>query len=165
MPTEICLHIIHSYVFSISAICWKVCLKPAGATEYNRLQCDRVRRIPNVLSRISRCLLEALSNVMKANMLSAIKRGLDPELDSGLVTDDVRECALKLIYDRVITVAGLAKVLLVMLHPKLPEDQKRGALPSAALAYTATDTDGLTGGERRLLASIVRQYTRQRWVG
>lgn len=109
--------------------------------------------------------LEALSNGLKANIVSAMQRGLDPVRDSGLFTSAIRERALALIHDKVVTVAALAKVVLVALHPTLSDDQKRGALPTAALAYAATDTDALTDGERRLLGSIVRLYTRQRWVG
>ena len=54
------------------------------------------------------------------------------------------------------TIAGAAKMMLVLLHPRLSEDEKAAALPRAALADMKTDQDELTAGEKRLLKSIVK---------
>lgn len=108
--------------------------------------------------------LEQLRNVMRSSVVSIVRRGLDTNLDSKMVSEPLRDLTLRTIEDKCVTVAGLAKVLLVLLHPRISQDVKMDAMPSAGLAFRATDTDALTRGEQRLLRAVIKQYCKKRWT-
>lgn len=108
--------------------------------------------------------LEPLRSFMRNTVVSVLVRGLDLNLDRKMITDELRNFAVQLIEDKCVTIAGLAKVLLVLLHPRISYDEKFRALPSSGLAFRATDSDSISEGERRLLRAIIKQYCKKRWT-
>ena len=70
---------------------------------------------------------------------------------------ETRQLAIELLKSKSTkTVAGAAKMMLILLHPRLEEDEKVTALPRAALADIGSDTDELAPGEKRLLKAVVK---------
>ena len=105
--------------------------------------------------------LEQLSSMMRNSAQNIVRYGLDQNLDSKIITEPLIQFTLSTIEKKCVTVAGLAKVLLVLMHPHISEKQKMDAMPSAGLAFRATDTDILTRGEQRLLRAVIKQYCKK----
>jgi hypothetical protein len=70
--------------------------------------------------------------------------------------------AMKTLNNVCVTIAGAAKLLLVVFHPRLSSNDKMKHLESAGLASMNTDVDRILDGEKRLLKSIVTLYMGKR---
>jgi hypothetical protein len=106
--------------------------------------------------------LKKLSSSVRASIAMMFDLIKDIESNPINMSSVMSSEALKVLNKVCVTIAGGAKLLLIVFHPRLSNTDKTNHLESAGLASVNTDIDTLLDGERRLLKSIVTLYMGKR---
>jgi len=109
-------------------------------------------------SETTRATLKPLNSATRASvgtMFQALKNIQSNPME---IQEDLLSHATSALEKTCVTVAGAAKLLLILFHPRLTNIDKDQQLECAALASNVTDVDDLLNGERRLLRSVVSMY-------
>ena len=106
----------------------------------------------------TRATLKPLNSATRASVGTMFQALKNIESNPMEIQEDLLSHATSVLEKTCVTVAGAAKLLLILFHPRLTNIDKDQQLECAALASNVTDVDDLLNGERRLLRSVVTMY-------